>query len=97
MRAFTFGHVRQLDRVLDRVAGTRVGDGRGARRAPFVIDIDSFIGEVYGDQKQGAAYGYTRQLGYHPILATRTDTARCCISATARARRTPSAGSPVRR
>ncbi len=39
-----------------------------------MIDIDSFIGEVHGDQKQGASYGYTRQLGYHPILAVRTDT-----------------------
>jgi hypothetical protein len=24
--------------------------------------------------KQGAAYGYTHLLGYHPILATRADT-----------------------
>jgi hypothetical protein len=40
----------------------------------LVIDIDSFIGEVHGDQKQGASYGYTRQLGYHPILAVRSDT-----------------------
>jgi len=35
----------------------------------WLIDIDSFIGEVHSDQKQGASYGYTRQLGYHPILA----------------------------
>jgi Transposase DDE domain group 1 len=40
----------------------------------LVIDIDSFIGEVCGDQKQGASYGHTRQLGYHPILAARSDT-----------------------
>ena len=39
-----------------------------------MIDIDSFIGEVHGDQKQGASYGYTRQLGYHPIAAVRADT-----------------------
>jgi len=39
-----------------------------------VIDIDSFIGEVHCDQKQGAGYGYTRQLGYHPIIAVRADT-----------------------
>ncbi|MBA2316184.1 MAG: transposase [Euzebyales bacterium] len=32
------------------------------------------ICEVHGYQKQGAAYGYTRQLGYHPVLATRADT-----------------------
>lgn len=29
---------------------------------------------MHGYAKQGAAYGYTRQLGYHPILATRADT-----------------------
>jgi hypothetical protein len=39
-----------------------------------VIDVDSFVGEVCGRLKQGAAYGYTRLLGYHPILATRADT-----------------------
>ncbi len=75
LRAFSFGHVRQLDRVLD-VALTRAwAAGAGpAEGDPLVIDIDSFIDEVYGYRKQGAAYGYTRRLGYHPILATRSDT-----------------------
>jgi Transposase DDE domain group 1 len=40
----------------------------------LVIDIDSFVGEVYGYQKQGAGYGYTKKLGYHPITAVRADT-----------------------
>ena len=40
----------------------------------MLIDIDSFIGEVCGYQKQGAGYGYTRKLGYHPLLATRAGT-----------------------
>jgi hypothetical protein len=39
-----------------------------------VIDIDSFVGQVRGRLKQGAAYGYTGLLGYHPLLATRADT-----------------------
>jgi len=74
LRAFTFGHVRQLDRLLAESltrawkAGAGPGDGR------LVIDVDSFVGEVCGYQKQGAAYGYTRVFGYHPILATRADT-----------------------
>jgi Transposase DDE domain group 1 len=51
------------------VAGwRRPGDGR------LVIDVDSFVGEVCGRLKQGAAYGYTKLLGYHPIVATRADT-----------------------
>jgi len=65
--------------------------GAGPGEMPLVIDIDSFIGEVHSDYKQGAGYGYTRQLGYHPILAVRSDTGECCTSATAKARPTPSA------
>ena len=74
LRAFTFGHVRQLDKLLGLAlerawkAGAGPGDGR------LVIDVDSFVGEVCGRLKQGAAYGYTQLLGYHPILATRADT-----------------------
>ena len=29
---------------------------------------------VHGYHKQGACYGYTQRLGYHPLLATRADT-----------------------
>jgi Transposase DDE domain group 1 len=74
LRAFTFGHVRQLDRVLAESltrawrAGAGPGDGR------LVIDVDSFIGEVHGYKKQGVGFGYTKKRGYHPILASRADT-----------------------
>jgi hypothetical protein len=74
LRAFSFGHVRQLDRVLGLALGRawRAGAGPGAER--LVIDVDSFVGEVYGRLKQGASRGYTHVLGYHPLLATRADT-----------------------
>jgi len=74
MRAFTFGHVRQLDRVIDQALARAWEAGAGPGDLPLVIDIDSFIGEVHGEQKQGACYGYTHRLGYHPILAVRSDT-----------------------
>jgi hypothetical protein len=32
--------------------------------------VDSTICEVHGYHKQGACYGYTHRLGYHPLLAT---------------------------
>jgi hypothetical protein len=73
LRAFTFGHVRQLDRVLGEglrrawLAGAGPGDQR------LVVDVDSFVGEVFGYDKQGAGYGYTHKRGYHPIIATRAD------------------------
>ena len=36
--------------------------------------MSRFVGEVYSRLKRGASYGYTKLLGYHPILATRADT-----------------------
>src|SRR5688572_31111057 len=53
LRAFTFGHVRQLDKLLGQAlerawtAGAGPGDGR------LVIDVDSFVSEVCGYHKQG--------------------------------------------
>ncbi len=35
-----------------------------------MIDVDSTIDEVYGKTKIGAAYCYTKVLGYRPLLAT---------------------------
>ena len=40
----------------------------------LIVDIDSFVGEVHGHDKQGAGFGYTHKRGYHPILATRAGT-----------------------
>jgi hypothetical protein len=73
LRSFTFGHVRQLDRVLGQALRRAWQLGAGPGKGRLVIDVDSFVGEVHGHAKQGAGYGYTRQLGYHPILATRAD------------------------
>ena len=74
LRAFTFGHVRQLDRVLGEALARAWGAGAGPGPHRLVIDVDSFLGEVCGRLKQGAAYGYTKVLGYHPLLASRAET-----------------------
>lgn len=74
LRAFTFGHVRQLDAVIGETIRRAWGHGAGPGTGRLVVDVDSTITEVAGKQKQGAGYGYTKRLGYHPILATRADT-----------------------
>ncbi len=74
LRAFTFGHVRQLDAVIAETIRRAWALGAGPGDAPVTIDLDSTICQVHGHHKQGAAFGYTRVLGYHPILATRADT-----------------------
>jgi hypothetical protein len=74
LRAFTFGHVRQLDRVLADALTRAWAAGAGPGDARLVVDVDSFVGEVFGHRKQGAGFGYTRVRGYHPLIATRADT-----------------------
>jgi hypothetical protein len=71
LRSFTFGHVRQLESVgpelLRRAWSSGTGPGEGER---LTIDLDSFIDQVHGYQKEGASFGYTHQRGLHPLLAT---------------------------
>jgi hypothetical protein len=74
LRAFTFGHVRQLDRVTATVLARAWQAGAGPGDGPLMVDVDSTICEVHGYHKQGACYGYTRRLGLHPLLAFRADT-----------------------
>jgi hypothetical protein len=75
LRAFTFGHVRQLDRLGEQILqrAWAAGAGAGPGDGPMTIDLDSTVCPVHGYHKQGAAYGYTHTLGYHPLLASRAD------------------------
>jgi Transposase DDE domain group 1 len=73
LRAFTFGHVRQLDRLLAETITRAWRAGAGPGEGRLVVDVDSFIGEVHGYQKQGVGFGYTKQRGYHPLVASRAD------------------------
>ncbi len=71
-------HLRSRPSVRKGDRGHRSSAPGRSGRAPvanqLVVDIDSTIREVFGKLKEGAAYGYTKVLGYHPILATRADT-----------------------
>ena len=69
LRAFTFGHIRQLDKVIAETIRRAWALGAGPGADQMVIDLDSTICEVHGKLKQGAAYGYTHVLGYHPLVA----------------------------
>jgi Transposase DDE domain group 1 len=74
LRAFSFGHVRQLDAVAARFLA------RVAARAPVVagigesaiVDVDDTVIEVHGYAKQGAGFGYTKVRGLNALLATVT-------------------------
>ena len=70
LRSLTFGHVRQLDKVAEQLLTRAWQLGAGPAGGELTFDIDSTICPVCGHAKQGAAYGYTRELGYHPLVAS---------------------------
>ena len=74
LRSFTWGHVRQLDKASEVALGRAWRLGAGPGDGAVTVDLDSTICAVSGKAKQGAAYGYTKELGYHPLVATRADT-----------------------
>ena len=74
LRSFTFGHVRQLDKVQEAALGQAWSVGAACGVAEMTVDLDSTVCEVCGRAKHGAAYGHTKVLGYHPLVAVRSDT-----------------------
>jgi hypothetical protein len=74
LRAFTWGHVAQLDRVLDESLRRAWAAGAGPGVGSVTIDVDSTICETYGLKKQGARFGHTKVRGYHPLLAILAET-----------------------
>ncbi len=96
LRAFTFGHVRQLDAVASRfLTGlaavaplvTSAADGL------VLIDVDDTIVEVHGRAKQGSGYGYSGIRGLNALLATVTTASTAPIIVAQRLRK-GACGSP---
>ena len=63
LRAFTFGHVRQLDAVAARLLVGLAGRSPllGGGSAVAFVDVDDTVKQTYGYDKQGAGYGTFRR------------------------------------
>jgi hypothetical protein len=75
LRAFTFGHVRQLDAVASRFLSGLAGRASlipTASGSPgrALVDIDDTIIEVHGYAKQGSGYGFSGVRGLNALLAS---------------------------
>jgi hypothetical protein len=81
LRAFTFGHIRQLDAVASRfllalagLAGLFPTADQQPSTGYALLDVDDTVIEVHGYAKQGAGFGYNRIRGLNALLATLTTT-----------------------
>ena len=89
LRAFSFGHVRQLDAVAARLLtalAQRTPLLPGAGEMTF-IDIDDTVREVHGYAKQGAGFGYSGVRGLNALLATLSTPTSAPVIAAARLRK----------
>ena len=75
LRAFTFGHVRQLDAVIAETIRRAWSAGAGPERGGVTIDVDSTICEVHGKREAGRRVRlHARCWAITRCLATRADT-----------------------
>lgn len=78
LRRFDAASLEALDRAID-VGQEAVWRRRHGRKKVdrAIVDLDSHVHAVYGDQKQGADFSYQGSLAYHPLVITLADTQEC--------------------
>ena len=89
LRAFTFGHVRQLDAVAAEmlVALSERTALLPAGETIAFLDVDDTLCATYGYAKQGAGYGYSKVKGLNALIATISTPAAAPVIAATRLRK----------
>jgi len=78
LRRFDEEALRALDSVIDRgqeAVWKRCYGKKKAERA--IVDLDSCVRPVYGDQKEGTDFTYKGSFGYHPLVISLAGTMEC--------------------
>ncbi|HEX5252570.1 MAG TPA: IS1380 family transposase [Mycobacterium sp.] len=89
LRAFTFGHVRQLDAVASRLLINLAGQAPllPAEGDLVYVDVDDTVRQTYGYAKQAAGRGYTGVKGLNALIATVSTPASAPVIAAVRLRK----------
>ena len=78
LRRFDEDALRSFDEVIDqaqeKVWKRRYGKKKAARA---IVDLDSCVRPVYGDQKEGTDFTYKGSFGYHPLVISLAGTMEC--------------------
>ena len=91
LRMFDAESLSALDQVINQAqekVWKRHYDKKKAARA--IVDLDSHVHPVYGDQKEGTDFTYKGSFGYHPLMISLAGTLEC-LRLVNRSGNTPSA------
>ncbi|MHC4164894.1 MAG: IS1380 family transposase [Planctomycetota bacterium] len=78
LRRFDAEALGALDRAIDRGQEMVWKRRYGRRKATqAIVDLDSHVHPVYGDQKEGADFSYKGSLAYHPLVISLAETQEC--------------------
>lgn len=78
LRRFAQQDVDALDRVTDQMHLETWKRRYGRKKQPLaIVDIDSHVHHVYGNQKEGADFTYKGGFGYHPLVLSLAGSQEC--------------------
>lgn len=78
LRRFDQQSIANLDRAIDEVQRRAWKKQRARKKGSIgLVDLDSHVHHVYGDQKQGADFTYKGGFGYHPLVVSLAETQEC--------------------
>ena len=78
LRRFESEDIDAVDRICDDLHRAVWKKRNGRRRRDLaLLDLDSHVHHVYGDQKEGADFTYKGGFGYHPLVLSLAGTQEC--------------------
>ncbi len=78
LRRFDAESLRALDGAIDAAQENVWRRRYGRKQADrAIVDLDSHVHPVYGDQKEGADFSYKGPLAYHPLVISLAETQEC--------------------
>lgn len=78
LRRFDAKSIGDLDRAIDEIHARAWKQHYGRKKQPWgIVDVDSHVRHVYGNQKEGADFTYKGGFGFHPLVLSLAQTQEC--------------------
>ncbi|HTF86934.1 MAG TPA: transposase [Planctomycetota bacterium] len=78
LRRFDAKSIGHLDRAIDEIHARAWKQHYGRKKQSWgIVDVDSHVRHVYGNQKEGADFTYKGGFGFHPLVLSLAQTQEC--------------------